>query len=374
MNLSKLSLSTTTLSPPSSLQQLPHRRRQFLDVRASSSSSSPATISSSNSNRRVVVTRERGKNGKLIKALAAHGINCLELPLIQHTHLSDMDRLSALLTATTFDWIIITSPEAALVFLDSWKAAGSPSCKVAVVGAGTASIFDEATVSSKQLIDVAFVPSKATGEVLASELPKDGDEICSVLYPASAKASHDIEEGLSKRGFQVIRLNTYTTGTVQHVDQMIFEQALSASVVTFASPSAIRAWVNLLPESERWGGSVACIGETTARAAKRRGLRNVYYPSNPGIEGWVDIASTFPLFRFLLLVHINKRGGNFLEITTRSKQQKSRDLFPTMSSCHSFCCKMNEAVEDEKLRRDRFSNLHIFFVVVAIAVFFCFQL
>ncbi|KAI3513140.1 hypothetical protein L1887_20466 [Cichorium endivia] len=281
MNLSSLSLSTTLSLP----LQLPHRRRIYLqsfNVRASSSS---PTISLSN--HRVVVTRERGKNGKLMKALAAHGINCLELPLIQHKHLPDVDRLSALLSATTFDWIIITSPEAALVFLDAWKVAGSPSVKIAVVGDGTASIFDEVT-SSKQFIDVAFVPSKATGKVLASELPKHGNETCTVLYPASVKASHDLEKELSKRGFHVTRLNTYTTESVQHVDQMIFEQALCAPVVAVASPSAIRAWVNLISVSERWHGSVACIGETTASAAKRMGLRNVYYPSNPGLHGWVE--------------------------------------------------------------------------------------
>ncbi|KAM0035274.1 putative uroporphyrinogen-III synthase [Helianthus debilis subsp. tardiflorus] len=314
--LLSLSTTTTTLSPPPPLHRPHHRRIHFhpFNVKAScsSSSSSPTT---SFSNHRVVVTRERGKNGKLIKALAAHGINCLELPLIQHTHLPDLERLSALLSATTFDWIIITSPEAALVFLDAWKlatilcggsrrrtalpvvevvvvlgdaTAGSPSVKVAVVGAGTASIFDEAAVSCKKFIDIAFVPSKATGKVLASELPKHGDERCTVLYPASAKASHDIEDGLSKRGFQVLRLNTYTTETVQHVDHKIFEQALSASVIAVASPSAIRAWVNLVSGSDRWCGSVACIGETTASAAIRMGLRNVYYPSSPGLQGWVD--------------------------------------------------------------------------------------
>ncbi|KAI3762919.1 hypothetical protein L1987_53361 [Smallanthus sonchifolius] len=250
------------LEPPLPLRQHPHRRRihlQSFNVRASSSSS-PTTCFS---NHRVVVTRERGKNGKLIKALAAHGINCLELPLIQHTQLPDLERLSALLSATTFDWIIITSSEAALVFLDAWKAAGSPSVKVAVVGAGTASIFDEATVSSKKLIDIAFVPSKATGKVLASELPKHGNERCTIehLY----------------------------NGTVQHVDQVILEQALSASVIAVASPSAVRAWVNLV-SGDRWCGSVAmaCIGETTASAAIRMGLRNVYYPSSPGLQGWVD--------------------------------------------------------------------------------------
>ncbi|KAJ0604164.1 putative uroporphyrinogen-III synthase [Helianthus annuus] len=293
MNSPLLSLSTTTtLSPPPPLHRPHHHHRRIhfhsFNVKASCSSSSSSSPTTSFSNHRVVVTRERGKNGKLIKALAAHGINCLELPLIQHTHLPDLERLSALLSATTFDWIIITSPEAALVFLDAWKAAGSPSVKVAVVGAGTASIFDEAAVSCKKFIDIAFVPSKATGKVLASELPKHGNERCTVLYPASAKASHEIEEGLSKRGFQVLRLNTYTTETVQHVDHMIFEQALSASVIAVASPSAIRAWVNLVSGSDRWCGSVACIGETTASAAIRMGLRNVYYPSSPGLQGWVD--------------------------------------------------------------------------------------
>ena len=34
--------------------------------------------------------------------------------------------------------------------------------------------------------------SSATGKVLASELPKDGNRKCTVLYPASAKASGEI--------------------------------------------------------------------------------------------------------------------------------------------------------------------------------------
>ncbi|KAJ0536000.1 putative uroporphyrinogen-III synthase [Helianthus annuus] len=269
-----LSLSTTTLSPSQLLHH--HRRSCSFKLRASS-----PLNSNSFSDHRVVVTRERGKNDKLITALAKHGINSLELPLIQHTQLPDLDKLVSLLSAASFDWIIITSPEAALVFLQAWKAAGTPSVKVAVVGSGTASVFHEAMPSSKQLIDVAFTPSKATGKVLALELPHYQNDKSTVLYPASAKASHDIEEGLSKRGFYVTRLNTYTTEPVQHVDQMLLKQAQSASVVAVASPSAIRAWFDLLPEPDNWNGSIACIGETTASAARKLGLRNIYYPSSP---------------------------------------------------------------------------------------------
>ncbi|XP_058097052.1 uroporphyrinogen-III synthase, chloroplastic [Magnolia sinica] len=237
---------------------------------------------------KVVLTRELGKNGKLIDALAKHGIPCLEFPLIEHTQGPDLNRLSIVLSDSTFDWIVITSPEAGSVFLDAWKAAGTPNVRVGVVGAGTASIFEEVMRSPQRSLNVAFSPSKATGKVLASELPKYGNRTCTVLYPASVKASNEIEEGLSDRGFEVTRLNTYSTVPVRNVDQTFLTQALSAPVVAVASPSAIRAWVNLIPKSESWNNSIACIGETTALAAKRSGLKNVYYPENPGVDGWVD--------------------------------------------------------------------------------------
>ncbi|KAM5565640.1 uroporphyrinogen-III synthase, chloroplastic [Rosa sericea] len=277
--MAQISLSAS--SPYSPSCPLLHRRI-FLpcafSIQAASNSNSPPP--------KVVVTRERGKNAKLITSLAKQGISCLELPLIQHTREPDRDRLSTLLTDTVFDWIVITSPEAGSVFLESWKAAGTPNVKVGVVGAGTASVFEQVLQSSKKSLSLAFVPSK--GKVLASELPKNRKDKCTVLYPASAKAGNEIEEGLSNRGFEVTRLNTYTTGPVDHVDQIVLKQALSAPVVAVASPSAVRAWVNLISESEQWNNSVACIGETTAKAARRLGLRNVYYPVQPGLEGWVD--------------------------------------------------------------------------------------
>ncbi|KAJ6344643.1 hypothetical protein OIU76_006211 [Salix suchowensis] len=150
-------------SSSSSCLQL-HRRFFSPSLRTSASASS-----TSNSVPKVVVTRERGKNGKLIKALAKHGI-----------------------ADSAFDWIVITSPEAGSVFLEAWKAAGTPKVKVGVVGAGTASIFEEVMQSSERSLDVAFTPSKANGKVLASELPKNGNKRCTVLYPASAKASNEI--------------------------------------------------------------------------------------------------------------------------------------------------------------------------------------
>ncbi|XXG61040.1 hypothetical protein AAC387_Pa04g2796 [Persea americana] len=262
-----------------------------LQAPSSSSSSSPSSLRCSLASLqkpKVVVTRERGKNGKLINALAKYDIPCLELPLIEHIQGPDRNRLTTVLSDTTFDWIVITSPEAGSVFLDAWKVAGTPNVRIGVVGAGTESVFKEAMRSPERSLSVAFSPSKATGKVLASELPKCGNKTCTVLYPASLKAGNEIEEGLSDRGFEVTRLNTYSTVPVRDVDQTVLIQACSAPVVAVASPSAVRAWVNLISRSESWDNSVACIGETTGLAAKSLGLKNVYYPENPGLEGWVS--------------------------------------------------------------------------------------
>ncbi|XP_043714066.1 uroporphyrinogen-III synthase, chloroplastic-like isoform X2 [Telopea speciosissima] len=281
-------LSASRLPSPSvsCLLQPHHRLISPSSFRIEASSSSFALYPTQNP--KVVVTRERGKNGKLINALAKHGVNCLELPLIQHTEGPDFDRLSTVLSDKTFDWIVITSPEAGLVFLEAWKAAGTPQVRIGVVGGGTTSIFKEVMNSDPQSLTVSFSPSKAKGKVLALELPKHGNGTCTVLYPASMKAGHEIEEGLSNRGFVVTRLNTYSTVPVHDVDETILVQALSSPVVAVASPSAVRAWVNLISEPGKWNNSIACIGDTTALAAKSLGLKNVYYPTSPGLDGWVD--------------------------------------------------------------------------------------
>ena len=41
-----------------------------------------------------------------------------------------------------------------------FRAAGAPHVKIGVVGSGTASVFKDASLPSKQLLHVAFSPSK----------------------------------------------------------------------------------------------------------------------------------------------------------------------------------------------------------------------
>lgn len=136
------------------MQQQQQRQRGLARPAARRNTAAVSAAAGGSSRPRVVATREAGKNGKLIAALEARGISCLELPLIEHAPGPDRDKLPGLLAAGGFDWVAITSPEAAAVFLEGWRAAGSPDVRVAVVGGGTR----DALVAAG--VEPAFVASK----------------------------------------------------------------------------------------------------------------------------------------------------------------------------------------------------------------------
>jgi uroporphyrinogen-III synthase len=241
----------------------------------------------------VVLTREAGKNGKLASALAAKGYATLEMPLVRSGPAADTAALPAALSGGgPWAWVVVTSPEAAAVFLAAWRAAGRPPLRVAAVGAGTARILDEAPGDDAPA--VAFTPSLANAVTLAAELPAPPPgEPGAVLYPASAKAGTDLQAGLESRGcFAVTRLNTYDTLPVEvgELGEVDLARARAAAVVALASPSAVRAWIAAVggvgPAAS--GPAVAAIGATTGLAAQKQGLDRVHWPEAPGLDGFVE--------------------------------------------------------------------------------------
>ncbi|KAL8107423.1 hypothetical protein AgCh_023991 [Apium graveolens] len=120
-----------------------------------------------------------------------------------------------------FDWIVIISPKAGLVFLETWNAAGTPNVKICVVGAGTASIFDNVAHTSKQILDIAFAPSEGTikskcPNYVESEIScpfhfySGNMEDVSILSQDLTNSIFISEEGLSSRGFEVLLLDEVT--------------------------------------------------------------------------------------------------------------------------------------------------------------------
>ena len=231
----------------------------------------------------VALTREEGKNGRLdaaIKRAFAVELRTVELPCVATSESSGgLALLREAFAGAAADWLVVSSPESARIVLEQWERVQRPRLPaVAAIGAGTAMVLTDGGV------EVCFEPSKASFNVLASELPY-GDEARRVLYPASAKASDGNVRALEERGFVVRRIDTYTTSTKKWTAT---QQAVvrDVTVATFASPTTVRGWVANASLDKSL--PVACIGSTSADAALRAGFTNVHYPEAPGMKGWVE--------------------------------------------------------------------------------------
>ncbi len=249
----------------------------------------------------IALTREKGKNDKLRDALLSNerieqicetsgvSVQIHELPCIEHVDGPDAERLAPTLASSHFDYVAITSPEAATVFAAAWTNAGRPKLgMVAAVGKAT----QEALAEFE--IDVAFVPSKSTAATLVEELPPSNVAVeegraTTVFYPASAKAQDTLQIGLEERGFSVLRFNTYdTVAATWKADQASL--ARSATVACFASPSAVKAWLENTAQFETPRALASCIGETSASACRKNQWeeKNIFFPQKPGLDGWAS--------------------------------------------------------------------------------------
>mmetsp|Transcript_26013 Transcript_26013/g.51848 ORF Transcript_26013/g.51848 Transcript_26013/m.51848 type:complete len:353 (-) Transcript_26013:45-1103(-) len=266
----------------------------------------------------VAFTRESGKNAEIREALAAYPmclldtvIDQLDLPCIEHALGEEHGTLLQYASEgkiNEFDYVVITSPEAARVFGEALRDTGGDATGTVMAAVGKAT----EKALKKFGLDVGFLPSEANGATLVEELPVIGRGICRVLYPVSAKAAETINEGLGSREvdgvacFEVTRLHSYDTVPVAFDDGQMKLMA-ATDVVCFGSPSAVDGWLRNVDKSQGHSdlpelmkkvpgnnGKVlaACIGTTTARAVLESGRwepMDIYYPkNNPGMESWAE--------------------------------------------------------------------------------------
>ena len=237
--------------------------------------------------RRIALTREAGANDKLAALLADIGTGagagarweCVEIPCIAFGPGDDSAALPAALGQS--DCVVLTSPQAATVFLDAWRAAGQPQgLRLATVGKGTSKPLLKAGLAP------VFEPSDSTAETLAAALPAElGPR---VLYPSSAIAENTLVRGLESRGFAVTRLSTYDTVPADWSPAQL-ALARSCDIVTFASPSTVRVWAERVGVSQQ---RAVVIGPTSAKACRSAGWpeERVACPEgSKGLEAWADL-------------------------------------------------------------------------------------
>lgn len=245
---------------------------------------------------RVALTRQASENAKLQKAVekALHtagvprqSLAAVEVPLTVHGKGEDFESLKERLASIAGGkrcrppgCIVVTSPEAARALLEAWSscgASGSLPVPVASVGMGTSAVLRAGGVP------VAFEPTVANAEHLSAELPVHLGPL--VLYPASAIAPGTLQEGLLNRGFDVERLDVYTTQSVESITAEMAGFMAASDVATFGSPSAVKAWAQHTAARP----IAACIGDTSRKTAEAYAFRRILAPKEPGVDSWADV-------------------------------------------------------------------------------------
>lgn len=257
-----------------------------------------AMIRSALNGKRVVMTRAAHQLDELASALVSRGAIPVAYPCIAIAPPEDARPLDAALDAAaagTFDWLVLTSANAAVIVGERLQAAGTERLshlKVAAVGAATAGHAETWLGRPVDCLPPEGSASSAAGaaEVLAGVIQPG----MRVLLAASEIARPELRERLTEIGAEVTAVTAYRTVIGEGgADLPTLLRAGQIDAVTFASPSAAHHFlIRLAQEGGRRadlaGVTIACIGGTTARAAESAGLRVDAIAREPSMTGLVE--------------------------------------------------------------------------------------
>jgi uroporphyrinogen III methyltransferase/synthase len=228
------------------------------------------------SGRSVVVTRPREAPGTLATALSTAGARVVDLPVVEVAPPVAADA-AALAEAAAglsgYRWVVFTSANAVhrLVPL-ARDARAFGGVGLAAVGEGTAAALSGYHLAADLVPDGG---GRGGGRALADVFPPAGALGERVLFPCAAGARRTVPDGLRAKGWVVDEVVAYRTVPASPPPDRMVAVLERAWAVTFASPSAVDAYLGL----RTCGGHrlpvppvVACIGPTTASAARAAGL------------------------------------------------------------------------------------------------------
>lgn len=233
--------------------------------------------------RTVVVTRARAQASTFVAGLRQLGATTVEIPAIRIEDPGDGGAAlgAAVAQLSSFDWVVVTSPNGARRLLDVCRDARAfGAARVAAIGPGTADVLAEGNVVAD------LVPERFVAEGLLEVFP-EGDG--RVLLARAAEARDVLPEGLRAKGWDVEVVEAYRT--VQGRPTVEDLQAVAAAdIVTFTSSSTVR---NFLAVCDVVPPVVACIGPITAATAREHGLHVDVEAEVHTIEGLLEALIAF---------------------------------------------------------------------------------
>ena len=181
----------------------------------------------------------------------------------------------------TFDWLMLSSANAASIFLGNLPASRRGAVpRIACVGPNTADFARRIGYA------IRLVSETHTGSALAEEfIARHGKEHPSVLLPRPEKMSGGLVERLTEAGIPVTQLVLYRTEPLDEdaAPGLLFRDS---DLFVFMSPSGVKHFVRHHPLPEK--ATAIAIGPTTGAALAAAGHANVVVAPKACREGLLD--------------------------------------------------------------------------------------
>jgi len=221
--------------------------------------------------KKIAITRPRSAGGPLRRLLSAAGATPISFPMIRVVDPPSTEALDdALRHLDRYQWTVFTSAHGVRFVWRRLAALGLDtrslgSCRVAAVGPATAHALRRRGVVAD------LVPQTYAGEALVNAVIATMTSPGRILCPRSDIAPRDLPERLRQKGAVVDEVIAYQTEDAKPSEAALNLVREGVEAIVFCSPSAIRRFVAL--GLQPGNAAVACIGPTTAAAARESGMR-----------------------------------------------------------------------------------------------------
>lgn len=236
---------------------------------------------------RILVTREAQGAKRLAEQISFYGGEPIVTPLLEIKCLPVRENLKL----HAYDWVFFTSQNGVNCFVKHASFSGQLSgCRIAAVGTKTAEAIGRAGY------DVDFIPSTYNAKVMADEFLAAYDDAGPILLVRGVRSRTVLADALAEAGRTYANLTVYDTVIHSTIKKQLTAVLSKQSVdmLTFTSPSAIDAFIELVGDIRRFKHlPVACIGTTTEKYARDAGFKRCIVPEQFTVEDMLKAMSDF---------------------------------------------------------------------------------
>ncbi len=241
-------------------------------------------------NKLFISTRPTGQSDELIDLLEQAGAKAIEMPLIEiKSRVLSGSELELMDYIEQFQWIIFTSPNGVYHFFETRKEREFSSLpdniQIAVIGKKTEKVLSVFGYRAD------FVnPGNTSEDFVFAFADKIRTEKNPKILLAVGNLARTFIQDKLKDWAECSRIDVYKTEVPNAINKKNIQLIKSNQyeMLIFTSPSAIQNFMTLTNDISVENIRLACIGEITAREARKQGLQPLIIAKDASAKGIVD--------------------------------------------------------------------------------------